>query len=171
MGTRADFYIGRGEKAEWIGSVAMDGYPEGVCLTLPEKEVILETRLQRIEINKHAEFPAGEHVFDAQAEDVYRARVATYFQNRDDVTLPEQGWPWPWETSATTDYAYAFDDGKVYASCFGGPWWIASEEQPGDEEDDSRTAGQPKAVFPDMSAKTNVAMGKRSGLLVFTSKA
>ena len=27
MGTRADFYVGRGEKAEWVGSIAMDGVP------------------------------------------------------------------------------------------------------------------------------------------------
>lgn len=26
MGTRADFYIGRGPDAEWLGSVAWDGY-------------------------------------------------------------------------------------------------------------------------------------------------
>lgn len=29
MGTRADFYVGRGEAAEWLGSIAMDGYPDG----------------------------------------------------------------------------------------------------------------------------------------------
>ncbi len=30
MGTRADFYIGRGPTAEWIGSLPLDGYPEGI---------------------------------------------------------------------------------------------------------------------------------------------
>ena len=30
MGTRADFYIGRGATAEWIGSIAWDGYPDGI---------------------------------------------------------------------------------------------------------------------------------------------
>jgi hypothetical protein len=29
MGTRADFYVGRGKDAEWLGSVAFDGYPSG----------------------------------------------------------------------------------------------------------------------------------------------
>jgi hypothetical protein len=29
MGTRADFYIGRGKRALWLGSVAFDGYPAG----------------------------------------------------------------------------------------------------------------------------------------------
>lgn len=30
MGTIADFYVGRGPKAEWIGSIAWDGYPDGI---------------------------------------------------------------------------------------------------------------------------------------------
>ena len=38
MGTRADFYVGRGESAEWLGSVAWDGNPRGIddpVLTTP----------------------------------------------------------------------------------------------------------------------------------------
>ncbi len=38
MGTRADFYIGRGEKAEWLGSVAWDGYPTGILPELLKSE-------------------------------------------------------------------------------------------------------------------------------------
>jgi len=30
MGTRADFYVGIGPEAEWVGSIAYDGYPDGV---------------------------------------------------------------------------------------------------------------------------------------------
>jgi hypothetical protein len=30
MGTRADFYVGRGGQAEWLGSIAWDGYPSGI---------------------------------------------------------------------------------------------------------------------------------------------
>lgn len=30
MGTRADFYIGRGKDSTWVGSVSHDGYPEGI---------------------------------------------------------------------------------------------------------------------------------------------
>jgi hypothetical protein len=30
MGTRADFYVGKGKKSEWIGSIAWDGYPQGI---------------------------------------------------------------------------------------------------------------------------------------------
>jgi hypothetical protein len=34
MGTRADFYVGRGETAEWLGSIAWDGNPGGAGLAL-----------------------------------------------------------------------------------------------------------------------------------------
>lgn len=30
MGTRADFYVGRGPEAEYLGSIAWDGHPEGM---------------------------------------------------------------------------------------------------------------------------------------------
>lgn len=36
MGTRADFYVGRGEQAQWLGSIGWNGYPEGI-----NKEVLI----------------------------------------------------------------------------------------------------------------------------------
>lgn len=71
-----------------------------------------------------------------------------------------RGWPWPWEDSQTTDYAYAFDGGKVWASCFGGPWQIAS-----DWKDDGDEAVK-VAVFPNMKDRQNVTFGPRSGILI-----
>lgn len=134
MGTRADFYIGRGKTAEWLGSIAWDGHPSGInhdvlwAATLPE----------------------------------YKAAIKTFLAGRnDDATLPEQGWPWPWEDSCTTDYAYAFDDGKVYASCFGRGWWLST-----DIESDDDTAEEKTCVFPNMKDKQNVTLGKRSGVIV-----
>ena len=49
MGTRADFYLGEGSAAEWLGSVAWDGYDvteadDGLAHTLrlsPTKEEFL----------------------------------------------------------------------------------------------------------------------------------
>lgn len=134
MGTRADFYVGRGTDAEWLGSIGWDGYPDGI---------------------------AGE-VLGAQTEDEYRAAIAAHISCRDDFTAPGSGWPWPWDDSSTTDYAYAFDDGKVFASCFGREWFQASEEQP--DRDGGKTA-----VFPDMSSRKAVTLGPRSGLMVFTA--
>ena len=135
MGTRADFYVGRGKEAEWLGSIAYDGYPSGI----------------------------DEAVLKATTEADYRAEVTKFLAGEESATLPEQGWPWPWEDSRTTDYAYAFDGGKVYASGFGGAWFVATEDEPEDED------GGKVAVFPDMSARKAVTMGKRSGLLVFQS--
>ena len=44
MGTRADFYIGKGKDATWVGSITLDGYPEGVIdvLTCDTKQRFLE---------------------------------------------------------------------------------------------------------------------------------
>lgn len=39
MGTRADFYVGRGVDAQWLGSIAYDGYPDGT----PELAIVAVT--------------------------------------------------------------------------------------------------------------------------------
>lgn len=132
MGTRADFYIGRGEDAEWLGSIGWDGYPSG----------------------------APEHVIKAKSEDEYRAKVSALV-----TTKPSDGWPWPWDDSATSDYAYAWDVGSVHASGFGGRWFDPSK----DETDEDHAAKE--AVFPDMSQRRAVTMdSKRSGLLILGVK-
>lgn len=133
MGTRADFYVGRGADAEWLGSVGMDGYPSGVfgpdCDDLPA------------ELDE-----AG-----------WRAYVARHIASEGHGTTPDQGWPWPWDDSGTTDYAYAFDDGSVWASNFGSEWFNPAEEP---EDDLPETA-----AFPDMTARKNVTYGPRSGAI------
>lgn len=131
MGTRADFYVGRGEHAEWLGSIAWDGYPDGIEAS----------------------------VLRAKTESTYRRLVVRMIEGRDDGTKPEQGWPWPWDDSRTTDYAYAFDSKRVHASCFGHQWFDPLKDQP---EDTPKSA-----VFPDMSTRKNaVYSGSRSGLIV-----
>lgn len=94
MGTRADFYVGDGPDAEWLGSIAFDGDPEG------EPSVVL----------------------DADSEPVYRERVAQLLSSLDDATLPAMGWPWPWNDSSSTDYAYTWLHGGVHVSQFGAGW-------------------------------------------------
>lgn len=135
MGTRCDFYVGRGEKAEWLGSVAWDGDPQNF-----------------------------EEIIKADNEGVYRIEVTKELKGRDDGTLPENGWPWPWTDSRTTDYAVAFEDGKVWASCFGREWYDP-KNTPEDEFDGPKTA-----VFPNMKLVQNVDFGKRSGLLFVGEK-
>ena len=135
MGTRCDFYVGRDSSAEWLGSVAWNGDPEN--------------------------FP---EIIEANQESRYREEVTKELEARDDATLPEAGWPWPWEDSRTTDYAITFDDGEVYASCFGHSWY-----RPGKEEE-PEAEGEKVAVFPNMKSRQKVTFGARSGLMVFVSK-
>lgn len=105
MGTRADFYVGRGMSAEWLGSRAMDGYPSG---------------------------PMIKEVCASSSEAEFRSNVAKLLadKTRDDCTTPDQGWPWPWNDSNTTDYAYAFADGKVWIHGMSTGWFDARHEQP-----------------------------------------
>jgi len=117
VGTRADFYVGRGHDAEWIGSIGYDGWPDG----------------------------APRPTLTKATEEWFRFSVAIIADVR-----PEDGWPWTWKDSGTTDYAYAFEGGRVYCSASGGPWQDALKWD--DDADD--TAGMAKvAVFPDMIGK------------------
>jgi hypothetical protein len=137
MGTRADFYVGRGKKAKWVGSIAWDGYPDGIEDT---------------------------GIFKAKTKKQFLGVIKKMQEKQDDFTSPKDGWPWPWDDSATTDYAYAFDKG-VWVSCFGSGWVDANKakalDKSGEEFPDSD-----KAEFPDMKEKKNVTLGKRSGIIV-----
>jgi hypothetical protein len=138
MGTRADFYVGRGENAEWIGSITWDGYPDGI----------------------------DGNVFVSDSEESYRMAVSAFFANRDDVTSPNESWPWPWENSQLTDYAYAYDDEVVYASSFGHPWFVVdhSAENCGEPEEDDGS----KVAFPDMTERKGGwdHIMSRSGMMI-----
>lgn len=144
MGTRVDFYSGRGETAEWLGSYPFDGYPQGV-------------------------FEGAQELFgESLSDEDWRAFVAWFLaKNGDRSTTPDQGWPWPWENSQTTDYAYACDDGQIYGSCFGHKWFEVNpdDENWGEDEDD---ASDKSAIFPDMTTAKAVTYGPRSGLIIIS---
>lgn len=160
MGTRADFYLGRGQDAEWLGSVAWDGYPDGIDLTLAEQEEMFPGGPMT---SAHRPFPEAEHPFRAETEQQWRDAIRRYFEHRDDVSLPADGWPWPWNDSAATDFAYTFEDGKVYASCCGGPW----VQMPCTDEEAFEDPPGDTAVFPDMQDRKRVRLsGPASGLTV-----
>ena len=82
MGTRADYYVGTGRKAEWIGSVAWDGD-------------MVEPSVEK-----------------ARSEKAYRKAVLAWLETRDDASFPKDGWPWPWDDSGTSDCAFTFSHGK-----------------------------------------------------------
>ena len=141
MGTRADFYAGRGKKAEWLGSIAWDGHPESI-----------DNEVKQVTTAKE-----------------FRKAVAKFLKSRDDATLPRDGWPWPWDDSNTTDYAYAYESGKVWASCFGYDWFDAAcppKSKDNEDEDDPHMRGSKGRVFPNMKNIQNVTFGKRSGVII-----
>ena len=112
MGTRADFYVGRGQDAEWLGSIAFDGYE------------IDEKRAEALEDS------AESRLAHSCSEEAYRLAVAEVLL-RDDATTPERGWPWPWSNSQTSDYAYCWDQGKLHVFLFG----RAEGQEDGPKED------------------------------------
>jgi hypothetical protein len=146
MGTRADFYVGRGEGAVWLGSIAMDGHPDS-----------------HVQDHKLAECDDELH---------FRARVANLLADVSHSTLPEQGWPWPWKNSHTTDYAYTFADGKALVSCFGQEWSPLAGYIEMTEEQHDALADKAADVPRDMSAIASMAEpgSARSGIMVFSLK-
>lgn len=143
MGTRSDYYIGRGPNAEWLGSLAWDGMPASV--------------------------KGYDGVLTATDEGAFRKAVSAMLAERKDATLPEQGWPWPWNDSRTTDWAYAFDAGVVYASDFGREWFVVAEILPNGHPPESYYDRPKTACFPDMEARKRVAYNERSGLMILVA--
>lgn len=144
MGTRADFYVGIGKEAEWLGSIPWDGYPSGI----------------------------SENLLKSQTLEEYKQNVNKFFATEKGVSRPEDGWPWPWENSRLTDYTYAFNDGKVVVSHFGSKWFDPLKEEPEEgKEWDYKidpTKDESRVEFPDMTKAQKVTFGDRSGLIVMT---
>lgn len=92
--TKADFYIGVGQDAKWVGSVERDGYPDAI-----PAEIL-------IQIN----------------EIMFEELVVEFLQSRRPYSfIASEGdkWPWLWSDSRMTDYAYIFFHAKVVMSQFG----------------------------------------------------
>ncbi len=123
MGTKADFYIGRGVHAAWLGSIAYDGSPW---------------------------FHVCQPIMAATDSDAYLAAIELILRRgaREPI-CPSAGWPWPWKTSAGSDYAYTFDAGTVWVS--DGCSWVSGEAYL------MGARGVPDGgVFPDMTRNQRV---------------
>jgi hypothetical protein len=140
MGTRADFYAGKGKDAEWLGSIAWDG--------------------QEI----------SGYIRAAKTEKNFRKAVEVFLASRDDATLPAQGWPWPWNDSGLTDCSYWFFDGQCWEAHGSFPddrYVPAKAVLPEDEDEQEAFIKKHERIeFPDMSARKNVTLGPRSGVIV-----
>lgn len=137
MGTRADFYIKKADEKEliWIASIAWDGYPDGI----------------------------DKYVLQSKTATEYISELQKFLSTRDDVTLPKDGWPWPWDDSNTTDFAYCFHKGKVYANNFGDGW-----RNPYSKAENPKILWRHK--YPDMKDIKNVRYDKGSGIILLTTK-
>jgi len=85
--------------------------------------------------------------------------------------MPEHGWPRPWESCHTTDFAYLFEDGEIYVSAFGRRFVPVSEYKSwGDCDTPEREAydegPSDVAEVPNMKAIQNVDLGRRSGVMI-----
>lgn len=105
MGTRADFYVGQGINAEWIGSIQYNGYKEAIR-------------------------DSNSSFFLARTEKTFRRNVSALIAHPDyGGVLPANGWPWLWDTSHDTDYTYAWTPYGILCSRFGNIW-TAPRQQP-----------------------------------------
>ncbi|MFE5565037.1 hypothetical protein ACFQ68_08600 [Amycolatopsis japonica] len=102
-----DFYLGRGEYAEWIGSLYGKCSPENFLAVAPI----------RLEITATDEAVFREAVTDAF--DVWEEERLGRAYRR------EGGWPWSWNTSHISSWIITFDpgDGAVFATVGGGVRW------------------------------------------------
>jgi len=140
MGTRADFYIEEDSNLIWLGSIAWDGY------TIDER---------RGEKDKA--------IMSSKTKDKYIMALKDFVDGRDDFTSPENGWPWPWEDSCTTDYAYIFHGNRVQSYSWG-------KTRKGMNEDGEYIGEEPQQPdWPNMKDIQNVDYGDRSGLLIISA--
>ena len=120
--TKADFYIGRGIAANWIGSINSDGYLSGIPL-----EILI----------------CANPTF-------YEELVVEFIKSRDGIIKTNgDKWPWLWPDSRMTDYAYMFlqDLSRVVVSQYGGDMFDPIKYiRDGDIESASLGLGKP--VFP-----------------------
>ncbi len=81
MGTRADFYVIKHEKLEWIGSLYRDGHPWNI-----PTDILI------------------------QVNPVMFEELTVEFLQTKDSAIKSEGdkWPWPWADSRMTDYSYIF---------------------------------------------------------------
>lgn len=138
MGTRADFYVGKGEQSEWLGSIAMDGYPDGI----------------------------PDNLLACTNKEVYRDFVTVFLSRCDHATLPEMGWPWPWDDSRLTDFSYTFVNGEVKIVTLGKALSLKEYESYDFDAEPYIHHLKRELYFKDMSSVKNVNFGKRSGLIV-----
>lgn len=165
MANKADFYIGCDpETMTWLGSLHRSGSIHGGdpvpnrVLSSPHINIILRERICNPETGFEYSLAVRQLVMLANVGTPvwdHQSGRTTWLETGENGygTLPEDGWPWAWETSEGTDLAYAYFDNKVWCSCGGGAWTDVSTLKP--EEWPSSDA-LPKAQFPVFPVKESL---------------
>lgn len=139
MGTRADFFIGIGPNAEWIGSTSYDGHPESL----------------------------GLRPLQATSEIEFRAEVKQLLDDPERLTTrPDEGWPWPWRDFRTSDYGYAWDPARGVAVVSMGRQWVTNKERLENPERMYESEKLLDAEVPDMSKRDKADVLAKSGLVL-----
>jgi len=94
MHTRADFYIGRGPAARWLGSLAAGGAPGNM--------------------SRGALLSSSAEAFECE--------ITALLRRKGRCAAEGYVWSWPWSSSLNTTYTYAFEKGAVFVASFGEPW-------------------------------------------------
>jgi len=146
MGTRADFFVqikpGTMRVKDWRGSLAWDAYPLGI---------------------EHAE--VGVPGFLAiQTTREFLEAINLVFAKRDDFTHPDMGYPWPWADALLTDFAYVFNEPEHRVDVYRFGRLIPPDHVR--DEPFYEVEGEKATLFPDMTSKQKVTIGKRSGLII-----
>lgn len=107
MSSYTDFYLGRGENAEWIGSLQGECYPDNFLAVAPLRLALTATNT-----------------------DAFRAAVTDTLDIWEDERLGrayrrERGWPWVWHSSHNSSWILAFAPAAeaVFATVGGGVRW------------------------------------------------
>lgn len=98
MGTRCDFYAGRGTEAIYLGSIGHDAFPDAMARRFAgvTDRASFDERLQAV-FAEYGEIPA------------------------------KYGWPWPWRSSHSTDVVVAFDEGRCWVTHPSGCWALLDD--------------------------------------------
>lgn len=93
----ADFYLGRGPSAEYLGSLPTAGAPE---------DMQVWERFQSLTDENYTAQDFREEVDDLRGETIK-------------ITEGPASWPWRYASSLDTPWAYVFDAGTVYVYRYG----------------------------------------------------
>ncbi|MDT8916051.1 hypothetical protein [Amycolatopsis sp. PS_44_ISF1] len=140
----ADFAIGLGENATWIGSLQGECYPSSF-LSVPSLWLALTT--------------IDENIFRAAVSDTLDGWRS---QHHEQGHHQDPGWPWPWYTSHNSSWIITFDPEAeaVFVTVGGGVGWhrIAPHHSQFPEENDSLGPPDIVAWLRDPAAPPSVPM-------------